>query len=47
MNNELIYENHYFITVDDGQIIDKRFTEMTRPGYDQIWQPDPNYPSYP
>lgn len=47
MNNELMYENHYFLTVEKGQIIDKRFSEYRRPGYDQIWRPDPNYPSYP
>lgn len=47
MNNELIYENHYFLTIVNGQVVGKRFTEETRPGYDQLWQPDPNYPNYP
>lgn len=47
MNNELMYENHYFLTVVNGQVVGKRFREVTRPGYDQLWQPDPNYPSYP
>lgn len=47
MNNELVYENHYFLTIVDGQVVGKYFREETRPGYDQLWQPDPNYPSYP
>jgi len=47
MNNELMYETHFFFTVEKGQIIDKRFAEYRRPGYDQLWQADPNYPSYP
>lgn len=47
MNNELMYENHYYLTVVNGQVVNKRINEQTRPGYDQLWQPDPNYPSYP
>ncbi|NGX59342.1 MAG: hypothetical protein KR126chlam3_00493 [Chlamydiae bacterium] len=47
MNNELMYENHYFLTIEGGKVVSKCFREQTRPGYDQLWQPDPNYPSYP
>jgi len=47
MNNELVYENHYFLRVVNGQVVEKRTKEETRPPYDQLWQTDPNYPSYP
>ncbi len=47
MNGELMYETHYFISVDNEQIVDKNFRETYRPGYDSIWQSDPNYPTYP
>ncbi len=47
MNRELLYENHYYLTVVDGQIASKRFKEKTRPPYDQMYRPDPNYPHYP
>lgn len=47
MNNELVYENHYFITVVNGQIVNKRICRESRPAFDQIWQEDPNYPTYP
>lgn len=44
---ELAYENHYFITVVNGQVVNKRLCRESRPAYDQIWQTDPNYPTYP
>ncbi|NGX45205.1 MAG: hypothetical protein K940chlam2_00348 [Chlamydiae bacterium] len=47
MNNELVYETHYFLTVVNGQVISKRTTQERRPAYDQLWQVDPNYPTYP
>jgi len=47
MNNELVYETHYIFTVVNGQVIDKRLREESRPAYDLMYQEDPNYPSYP
>lgn len=47
IGGELAYENHYFITVVNGQVVDKRLCRESRPAYDQIWQEDPNYPTYP
>jgi len=47
MNNELIYENHYFLTVVNGQIVSKRMKQETRPPYDQMYRANPNYPTYP
>lgn len=47
MNSELVYENHYFLTIVNGQVVEKRFSEETRPPYDQMYEFDPNYPAYP
>lgn len=47
MNNELVYENHYFLTIVNGQVVCKRFTEENRPPFDQMYEYDPNYPAYP
>lgn len=47
MNNELVYENHYYLTITNGQVVSKRFREQTRPPYDQMYRYDPNYPAYP
>lgn len=47
MNQELVYENHYFLTIKDGKVVSKRFREENRPPFDQMYQADPNYPSYP
>lgn len=47
IGGELAYENHYFITVVNGQVVNKRLCRESRPAYDQIWQEDPNYPTYP
>lgn len=47
MNNELVYENHYFLAIVNGQIVSKRMRTESRPAYDQMFQEDPNYPSYP
>ncbi len=47
MNNELIYNTHYVLTVVNGQVVDKRECDEYRPMYDYLYQPDPNYPSYP
>lgn len=47
MNNELVYENHYFLTVVNGQIVNKNTRQENRPPYDQMYQQDPNYPTYP
>jgi len=47
MNNELVSENHYFLTVKDGKVVGKRFSQKRRLPYDLLYQEDPNYPSYP
>jgi len=47
MNNELVYENHYFLTVVNGQVVKKRMSEETRQPYDQMYRQNPNYPTYP
>lgn len=47
MNNELVYENHYFLKVVNGYVVSKRIGSESRPPYDELWQEDPNYPTYP
>jgi len=47
MNRELVYENHYYLRVQDGQVVSKRFREENRQPFDQMYRPDPNYPHYP
>lgn len=47
MNNELIYENHYYLTIMNDVLVSKCFREEDRPPYDLMYQQDPNYPSYP
>lgn len=47
MNNELIYENHYYLTVSNDKVVSKCFREENRPPYDQMFQQNPNYPTYP
>lgn len=47
MNNELVYENHYFLTFVNNQLTNKRFREETRQPFDKMYRPDPNYPWYP
>lgn len=47
MGNELVYENHYILTVVNGQIVAKRLRQETRPPYDQMYRQDPYFPSYP
>jgi len=46
-NDELAYENHYFIKVVNGQVVSKRMKVESRPAYDLIYEADPNYPNYP
>ena len=47
MNNELVYENHYYLTVTNDRVVGKCFKEENRPPFDQLYQVDPNYPTYP
>ncbi len=47
MNNELVYENHYYLTIVEDKVVSKCFRELGRPPYDRIFRPDPNYPAYP
>ncbi|NGX39551.1 MAG: hypothetical protein KR126chlam1_00881 [Chlamydiae bacterium] len=47
MNNELLYETHYILTVVNGQVVNKRTCNEYRPPYDRMYQADPNYPSFP
>lgn len=46
-NNILVYENHYYFRVVNGQVVSKRFKQERDPPYDLIYQADPNYPAYP
>ncbi len=47
MNNELVYENHYYLTVSNDKVISKCFREENRPPFDQMYRQNPNYPTYP
>lgn len=47
MNNELIYENHYFLRIEEEKLVKKFFREENQPAYDLLYQEDPNYPTYP
>ena len=47
VDNQLVAENHYFLTIANGQVVAKRMTTESRPAYDLIYQEDANYPSYP
>ncbi len=42
-----VVENHYFLTISDGKIVGKRYSQERSPAYDLIYQADPNYPGYP
>jgi len=42
--DELISENHYFIIVRNGHVVGKRVERKNSPGYDLIYQQDPNHP---
>lgn len=43
-SSTLIYENHYFLKVNQGVVVAKRMTREKLPAYDLIYQEDPNYP---
>ncbi len=45
--NQLIYENHYTIVVQNGRVIGKTRTQKKMPGFDLIYQDDPNHNQYP
>ncbi len=45
--NELIYENHFILFVQDGVVVGKSTTQERRPPYDVIYQGDPNHYQYP
>ncbi len=46
MGNQTIVENHYFLTISEGQVVSKRIkTEEPHP-YNIIYEADPNYPNY-
>jgi len=47
MNNNLVYENHFFLLLMDDVVVSKYFCEEDRPAYDELYDVDPNYPSYP
>lgn len=42
----LVSENHYFIVVENGQIVSKYMTREKSPAYDLIYIEDPNHPCY-
>jgi hypothetical protein len=43
MGNHLVVENHYFIIVQNGQVVGKYMTQEKAPAYNLIYQEDPNY----
>ncbi|MES2122379.1 MAG: hypothetical protein V4492_06335 [Chlamydiota bacterium] len=43
----IVAENHYFIIVQDNEVVGKYMTRETPPAYDLIYQEEPNYPGYP
>jgi hypothetical protein len=43
LGQALIYENHYYLTIIDGKVISKRFTQERPPAFDFIYTDDPNY----
>ncbi|MES2122377.1 MAG: hypothetical protein V4492_06325 [Chlamydiota bacterium] len=45
--NAIVAENHYFIIVQDNEVVGKYMTRETPPAYDLIYQEEPNYPGYP
>jgi hypothetical protein len=47
MGNRLVSENHYFLTISNGQVVSKRSTSVQPPAYNILYQTDPNYSSYP
>lgn len=47
IGNEMFYVNHYYFEVTDGIVVGKRLKQETRPGFDLLYQEDPNYESYP
>lgn len=47
LGGEFLYENRYILTVVNGQVVDKRVESVESPPYDELYQMDPNYPSYP
>lgn len=42
----LVIENHYFLTVTNGQVVGKRVSQERSPAYDLIYREDPNYDYY-
>lgn len=42
-----VIENHYFLTISDGKVVGKRYTQEKSPAYDLMYEADPNYPDYP
>lgn len=47
INDILIYENHYYLLIQDDILVSKCFREEDRPAYDEMYQRDPNYPNFP
>ncbi len=45
--NRLIYENHYTIYVQNGQVVGKSVSQEKVPAFDLIYQDDPNHNAYP
>lgn len=45
--NQLMYENHYTLFVQDGKVTGKTATQERRPAFDLIYQDDPNHNQYP
>lgn len=45
--NQLIYENHYVLFVQNGVVIGKTLKQEKVPAFDLIYQEDPNHNQYP
>jgi hypothetical protein len=45
--NQLIYENHFVLLVQDGVVVGKTSTREQVPAFGLIYQDDPNHNQYP
>lgn len=43
----LVYENHYVFIVKDGRVVGKRIGQEREPGYEMMYQDDPNHYQFP
>ncbi len=39
----LVAENHFFLTVEDGKVVNKRYYQYRPPGFETIYSDEPNF----